>query len=61
MVYSERFEAEGLSLKFLGDSRYLGTYLGPRKELESWVRTQVEAWSHGIYSLNVVLILNVHF
>ena len=41
------FAAEGLTLKFVSGSRYLGAYLGPQAELEAWVKPQVEAWAHG--------------
>ena len=36
------FEIEGLTLNFVSGSRYLGAYLGPRDQLEAWVKTQVE-------------------
>ena len=39
---------EGLTLNFVSGSRYLGAYLGPQAELETWVKTQVEAWAHGV-------------
>ena len=39
---------EGLTLNFIHGSRYLGVYLGPKKELEVWVKPQVEAWAHGV-------------
>ena len=39
---------EGLTLNFVSDSRYLGAYLGLKKELEVWVKPQVEAWDHGL-------------
>ena len=39
---------EGLTLNFVSGSRYLGAYLGPQKELEAWVKPQVEAWAHGV-------------
>ena len=40
-VTKRELEAEELQLKFFGGSRYLGAYLGPREELEVWVRPQV--------------------
>ena len=42
------FAAEGLTLNFVSDRRYLEAYLGPQAELEAWVKPQVEAWDHGI-------------
>ena len=42
------FSVEGMILNFVGGSRYLGGYLGPLKELEAWVKPQVEVWSHGV-------------
>ena len=42
------FAKEGLVLKFVSGSRYLGAYLGPQTELEEWVKPQVEAWAHGV-------------
>ena len=42
------FAVEGLNLNFVSGSRYLGAYLGPQKELEVWVKPQVQAWVHGV-------------
>ena len=42
------FAAEGLTLNFVSDSRYLEAYIGPHAELEAWVKPQVEAWAHGV-------------
>ena len=42
------FAAEGLILNFVSGSRYLGEYLGPRDQLEAWIKPQVEAWAHGV-------------
>ena len=42
------FAKEGLVLNFTRGSRYLGAYLGPQKELETWVKPQVEAWAQGV-------------
>ena len=44
------FAVEGLTLNFVSDSRYLGTYLGPQAELEAWLKPQVEAWAHRVGS-----------
>ena len=38
-------------MNFVSGSRYLGAYLGPQKELEAWVKPQVEAWAHGVIVL----------
>ena len=46
-----KFEAEGLNLNFLRGRWYLRAYLGPRKKLKAWVRSNVEAWSHGVHIL----------
>ena len=43
-----KFEIKGLTLIVVSGSRYLGAYLGPRDQLEAWVKPQVEAWAHGI-------------
>ena len=45
------FAAEGLTLNFVSDSRYLGTYLGPQAEFEAWVKPQVETWAHWVKML----------
>ena len=42
------FAAEGLILNFVSGSQYLAAYLGPMKELEAWVKPQVEAWDQGV-------------
>ena len=44
------FAMEGITLSFISGGRYLGAYLGPQKDLEAWVKTQVEAWDHGLES-----------
>ena len=36
-VTRQEFAAEGLDLNFFSGSQYLGSYLGPQEELESWV------------------------
>ena len=50
-VAKREFEREGLNIYYVGGGRYLGAYLGPREELEAWVRPKVEAWSHGVRTL----------
>ena len=42
------FAAEGLTLNFVSGSQYLGAYLVPLKELEAWLKPQVEAWADGV-------------
>ena len=48
------FAMEGLTLNFVSVSRYLGEYLGPQKELEAWVKPQVEAWANGFIVLGKI-------
>ena len=48
------FPLEGLTLNLVSGSRYLGAYLGPQKELETWVKPQVEAWAHGVRVLGKI-------
>ena len=48
------FSVEGLILNFFSGSRYLGAYLGPRYQLEAWVKPQVEAWTHGVRVLGKI-------
>ena len=50
----QKFAAEGLALNFISGSRYLGAYLGPQKELEVWVKPQLEAWDHGVRVLGKI-------
>ena len=47
-VVKQEFAKEGLVLNFIRGSRYLGAYLGPRDQLQAWVKPQVEAWAHGV-------------
>ena len=49
-----KFAVEGLDLNFVTVSRYLGAYLGPRDQLEAWVKPQVEAWAHGVRVLGKI-------
>ena len=39
---------DGLLFNFVSRSPYLGAYLGPRDQLEAWVKPQVEAWAPGV-------------
>ena len=48
------FAKEGLVLNFVRGSWYLGAYLGPRYQLEQWVKPQVEAWAHGVRVLGKI-------
>ena len=48
------FAVERLVLNFVSGSRYLGAYLGPRDQLEAWVKPQVEAWAHGVRVLGEI-------
>ena len=40
-VAKREFMKEGLDLHFIRGSRYLGAYLGPRDQLEAWLKPQV--------------------
>ena len=48
------FSVEVLTLNLVSGSWYLGAYLGPQKELEAWVKPQVEAWAHGVRFLSQI-------
>ena len=48
------FAAERIVLNFVCVSRYLEAYLGPKEELEAWVKPQVEAWAHGVIVLGKI-------
>ena len=48
------FAIKGLILNFDSGSRYLGAYLGPRDQLEAWVKPQVEEWAHGVRVLGQI-------
>ena len=50
----QEFAIEGLTLNFGSGSRYLGSYLGPRYQLEAWVKPQVEAWAHEVIVLGQI-------
>ena len=45
---------EGLELSFVGSSRYLGAYIVPQEDLETWVKPQVEAWAHAVITLGKI-------
>ena len=45
------FKQAGLNINYVDGIRYLGSYLGPKEELEAWVQPKVEAWSHGVRTL----------
>ena len=44
----------GLHLNGVDGRQYLGAYLGPREQLEGWVRPKVEAWAHGFFTLDKI-------
>ena len=48
------FDVESLTLNFVSGSRQLGAYLGPQKELGTWVKPQVEAWAHEVIVLGKI-------
>ena len=48
------FSEEGLELNLVGGIPYLGAYLGPRAELEAWVKPQVEERDHGVRRLSKI-------
>ena len=48
------FVAEGRVLNSVSVSKYLGDYLGPQDQLETWVKPQVEAWAHGVIVLGKI-------
>ena len=48
------FAKEGLVLNFVSGSWYLGAYLGPRDQLEAWVKPKKEAWAHGVRVLDKI-------
>ena len=45
---------EVLALNFVSGNRYIGAYLGPKEELEAWVKPQLEAWAHGVRVLGEI-------
>ena len=46
-----KFDQSGLNFKYVGEKQYLAAYLGPREEIEEWMRPKVEAWSHGVRTI----------
>ena len=50
----QEFERVGLHITYIDGSRYLGDYLGTSEELETWVRPKVEAWAHGVHTLDKI-------
>ena len=48
------FVKEGLVLRLVSGSRYLGAYLGPQNQLEVWIKSQVEAWDQGVRVLGKI-------
>ena len=49
-----------LVLNFVSGSRYVGAYIGPQKELEAWVKPQVEASAHRVGVLGQVYQRHLH-
>ena len=45
---------EVLTLNFGSGSWYVGEYLGPKTELETQVKSQVEAWAHSVRILGKI-------
>ena len=45
---------EVFALNFVNGSRYLRAYLRLKKELEAWVKPQVEAWVHRVIFLGKI-------
>ena len=50
----QEFEQAGLNINYVDGSRCLGDYLGPNEDLEDWLRPKVEAWSHGVRTLDKI-------
>ena len=48
------FAVERLTLNLVSGSWYLGAYLGPRDQLEAWVKPQLEARAHGVRVLGKI-------
>ena len=48
------FAVEGLDLNFISGSRYIGAYIGPRDQLEVWVKPQVWVWAHRVIVLGKI-------
>ena len=42
------FVVEGLDLNSVSGSRYIGAYLGPKDQLEAWVKPKVEVWAYWV-------------
>ena len=38
----QEFERARINLNYVDGSRYMGAYLGPREDIEEWVRPKVE-------------------
>ena len=49
-----KFEKDGLVFNFVSGSRYLGAYLGPEEKLAAWIKSQGEAWAHGLRVLGKI-------
>ena len=42
------------NITYVGESRYMGAYLGPREELEAWVHTKLEAQAYRVRTLSKI-------
>ena len=51
-----KFAAEGLVLNFVSGSRYLEAYIVLQEELGACIKTQVEAWAHGVRVLGQIAL-----
>ena len=54
-------KVEDVALNFWWIRCYLGTYLGPREQLEALVQPQVEAWEHWVYTFDKISNPPPHF
>ena len=42
------------NITYVGESRYMGAYLGPREELEAWVHPKLEAQAYRVRTLSKI-------
>ena len=47
----QEFDLEVLTLNVLSSSWFLGAYLCQQKDLEAWIKPQLEAWAHRVIVL----------
>ena len=50
----QEFALEVLTLNVLSGSWFLGAYLCQQKDLEAWIKPQLEAWSHRVIVLGKI-------